>query len=167
MLRTGQIVLPVFLGMGASLWADAQQPSPNIPTSMVSRMREWGTSEFASSSEEWTCRSSGEAIRIRFVTTTKYPTSTRVYLDNEEIDAASLNEIMKVFRPTDVTRIDVVQCATKALKNPHYFEVYQTTFPGQPTYPIAKFSITADKKINLVEVYRGDPAWAARIQPGR
>jgi len=127
------------------------------------RSVEWGLSQFQSSVEEWTCLPPDEDARFRFSITTKRPPEARIYVNDKELDAKVVNDLLySESRAGDIIRIDLTRCPFPSMNLNATFAVHYGTFPADPSYPLGYFSISPDGFITLLT---REP-WPLKQPPG-
>jgi hypothetical protein len=127
------------------------------------RSAEWQTSKFVSSVEEWTCSEGSKDTRFRFSITTKRPPEARIYVNDKELDAKVVNDLLySESRAGDIIRIDLTRCPLPFTRSNATFAVHYGTVPADPSYPLGYFSISPDGFITLLT---REP-WPLKQPPG-
>ncbi len=154
MLRLRHAALPMLLLLacpalpaGAQIKRDPPKYEPRPIRSV-----EWGLSKFESSSEEWTCSMSTGDTRFRFSITTKRPPVARIHMNDKELDAKVVNDLLySESREGDIIRIDLTRCPTHFVNLNTSFAVHYGTLPADPSYPLGYFSISPEGVITLLK----------------
>lgn len=150
MPRLDQICVAIFVLAACSTpQASAQLPPPKYEPKPI-RSTEWGLSQLVSTAEEWTCPPSEGGARFRFSITTKRPPVARVFVNDRELDAKVVNDLLfSEVREGDLVRIDLTRCPVPSMNLNAIFALHYETFPAEPSYPLGYFSITPEGLIVL------------------